>query len=284
VSDATPDRSPADDARLALLLEVAGTPKPGNVDRRRDHPDLRFEQFLGGAVGAGAGLEAAGAGAPVGVALQRAVAGMAERAGTNVQFGALMLVVPLVRAAADGDLTREAATAVVEATTVEDAAGFYRAFDRVDVHVGDPPENTTAPDVRRGSDAVPELHEAGLTFADVLAESAGEGDVAAELVGGFERTFAAGEAILAGDGPATERAASAYLDLLASEPDALVATRHGPEVARSVQRRARAAREGGPAAVDDLADELVEEGVNPGATADVVAGGLFVALRRGLSV
>ena len=39
-------RSPADDAVLALLLEVAGTPKPGNVDRRRDLDDLRFESFL----------------------------------------------------------------------------------------------------------------------------------------------------------------------------------------------------------------------------------------------
>ncbi|OYR44892.1 triphosphoribosyl-dephospho-CoA synthase, partial [Halorubrum sp. Eb13] len=48
---------PVDDATLALLLEVAGTPKPGNVDRRRDLGDLRFESFLGGAVGAREGLE-----------------------------------------------------------------------------------------------------------------------------------------------------------------------------------------------------------------------------------
>ena len=37
-------RDPAENAQLALLLEVTGTPKPGNVDRHRDYPGLRFEQ------------------------------------------------------------------------------------------------------------------------------------------------------------------------------------------------------------------------------------------------
>ncbi|MFC6728106.1 triphosphoribosyl-dephospho-CoA synthase, partial [Natronoarchaeum mannanilyticum] len=58
-------RTPAQNAELALLLEVAGTPKPGNVDRKRDLPDLRFEHFLAGAVGAQDGLRAAGRGDPV---------------------------------------------------------------------------------------------------------------------------------------------------------------------------------------------------------------------------
>ncbi|NIS30831.1 MAG: triphosphoribosyl-dephospho-CoA synthase, partial [Actinobacteria bacterium] len=34
----------------------------------------------------------------------------------------------------------------------------------------------------------------------------------------------------------------------------------------------------------DLADELVAGGVNPGTTADLLAGGLYVALERGASV
>ena len=38
-------RDPAENAQLALLLEVTGTPKPGNVDRHRDYPGLRFEHF-----------------------------------------------------------------------------------------------------------------------------------------------------------------------------------------------------------------------------------------------
>lgn len=276
-------RGPAENAELALLLEVAGTPKPGNVDRARDHGDLRFEHFLAGAVGAGDGLRAAAGDAPLGEAFERSVAGMSEQSGGNAQFGALLLVVPLVRAAAAGDLTADRAAAVVEETGVEDAVGFYRAFEHVDVFVEDPPEDGP-PDVRRGGDAAPDLRAAGLSFADVMAASAEADGVAAELVGGFERTFGTAERILDVGGPAPDRAAAAFLDLLAERPDTLVVKRHGPDVAEDVMARAARAREAGPEAVAALADELVSEGVNPGATADVVAGGLFVALERGLAI
>jgi triphosphoribosyl-dephospho-CoA synthetase len=35
---------------------------------------------------------------------------------------------------------------------------------------------------------------------------------------------------------------------------------------------------------DELDARLAEEGINPGTTADIVAGAVFVALRRGWSV
>ena len=66
-------RRPDQNAQLALLLEVAGTPKPGNVDRHRDLEELRFEHFLAGAVGARDGLEMAASGASVGRAFERSV-------------------------------------------------------------------------------------------------------------------------------------------------------------------------------------------------------------------
>ena len=104
-----PSMSPADHAELALLLEVAATPKPGNVDRDHDYPDLRFEHFLAGAVGAAEGLRMANERGPtaplVGEAFERAVAGMSQQDGGNTQFGCLLLLVPLVRAAARDDLS-----------------------------------------------------------------------------------------------------------------------------------------------------------------------------------
>ncbi|ESP89106.1 triphosphoribosyl-dephospho-CoA synthase [Candidatus Halobonum tyrrellensis] len=278
-------RGPAANAELALLLEVAGTPKPGNVDRRRDFTDLRFDHFLAGAVGARPGLERAAAGAPVGEAFELAVEGMSEQSGGNTQFGCLLLLVPLVRAAAAGDLTRERARAVCAGTTVDDAAGFYRAFERVDVSVADPPADAEELDVRRGADAVPALRERGLTLADVMARSA-DGDApdanAREWRDGFPRSFRAAEGVLADDGPASDRAARAFLDLLGEAEDTLVRVEHGPEVAAAVRDRA--------AEVEDLeaaeawAEELVDRGINPGTTADLTAAALFVALERGLSV
>ncbi|QWC18751.1 triphosphoribosyl-dephospho-CoA synthase [Halorubrum sp. 2020YC2] len=329
---------PVDDATLALLLEVAGTPKPGNVDRRRDLDDLRFEAFLGGAVGARAGLElAAGETAAddppgVGAAFERAVEGMAARAGTNTQFGCLLLLVPLIRAAADPDrgLSPDGVDAVCRGTTVDDAVAFYRAFEAVDVAVDDPPPGADDLDVRRGSDAEPALRERGATLRDVLAlsaepiesaESAGSVEPdrvpdrnAAEWTEGFPRTFRAAEWILTDEGPLADRAARAFLGLLAAESDTLVASTRGAETARAASARARALLESGERvlepdeghpdgpvgdvaaveaaavhgadldAAESLAAAFVAEGTNPGTTADLTCAALFIALRRGAEV
>lgn len=276
-------RTTAGNAELALLLEVAGTPKPGNVDRRRDLPGLRFEHFLAGAVGAAEGLRDAAAGAPVGEAFERAVRGMADQEGGNTQFGALLLLVPLVRAASEDALSADGTTAVVEATTVEDAAAFYRAFEHCEVFVDDPPEDAPELDVRRGSEAIPDLERRGLTLLDVMRLSEAEDDVAREWTHGFERSFRTAERIAESEGPLSKRGAQAFLDLLAERPDTLVAKKHGERVAEEAMQRARRARDAGdPDAVEALAEAFVEEGINPGTTADIVAAGLFVALERGV--
>ena len=276
-------RATAENAELALLLEVSSTPKPGNVDREREYPDLRFEHFLAGAVGARKGLAMAADGAPVGEAFESAVAGMSQQSGGNTQFGALLIVTPLVRAAAADELSPGGARSVVEGTTVDDAASFYEAFEHVDVAVSDPPERMEPLDVRRGADAVPAVRERGLTLDALMAESADGDGVAAEWDRGFPRAFDAAEAIARGDGPVTDRAAGVFLELLAEEPDTFIADKRDWETAREVSRRAAAVRDG-EEDVTAFAAELVERGINPGTTADIVAGALFVALERGLEV
>ncbi|WP_436901479.1 triphosphoribosyl-dephospho-CoA synthase [Halovenus halobia] len=284
-------RSIADNAQLALLLEVSSTPKPGNVDREHEYEDLRFEHFITGGVGARRGLERAATGGPVGDAFEQAIAGMSDQSGGNTQFGAILLMTPLAVAAAqthgDADLPRpltpENTSEVVAETTVDDAVGFYRAFEHVGVAVDDPPEDLGAPDVRHGADAEPALRKRGLTLEDVMAESADVDGLAAEYVNGFERTFAMAERISDGTGPVTDRAASAFLEALAAEIDTFVVTQHDHETAEEVRQRAQAALDGAED-VSDLATEFVERGINPGTTADLVAGGLFVALEGGLEV
>jgi len=287
-SDDSGGWSPAENAQLALLLEVAGTPKPGNVDRHRDLADLRFDHFLAGTVGARDGLERAAEGEAVGAAFERAVAGMSTQRGGNTQFGCLLLLVPLIKAAANGSVTPVGVGSVVESTTVEDAVDFYRAFEHVDVAVGDPPPEADELDVRRGRDAAETLRRRSLTLYDIMALSAdpddriGDGN-AREWVSDFERTFRAADALLTDEGPVGDRTARVFLDLLAEQPDTLVATNHGEAVAREVSERA-AAVDGDLTAAEELADEFVEKGYNPGTTADITAAALFVALERGLSV
>ena len=273
-------RSPADNAQLALLLEVAGTPKPGNVDRDREYESLRFEHFLAGAVGAGEGLRAAEHGDPLGAAFERSVEGMSHQNGGNTQFGCLLNLVPLVRAASEGELTTDGVRACCAATTVDDACAFYRAFEHVDVAVDDPPDDTTLPDVRRGAAATTAVRARGLTLWDVMTGSAASDANAEEWTTGFPRAFAASEDVLADDGPATDRAARAFLRLLAEGPDTLVAVQHGADAAETVRERAAAVGTDLDAAAE-LADEFVAEGINPGTTADITAAALFIALERG---
>ena len=288
------DRTPAENAQLALLLEVSGTPKPGNVDRHRDLDELRFEHFMAGAVGAAAGLRRAEAGDPVGVAFEEAVAGMATQQGGNTQFGCLLLLVPLVRAAATDDLSPAGVSDVVAATTVDDAVQFYRAFEHVDVAVGDPPPDADALDVRRGAAAESTLRERELPLAAIMelaadpAEGVPDGN-AREWVTGFDRAFTAADTVLADEGPIGDRTARLFLDLLAAQPDTLVATTHDAATAREVSQRAatvaeRIAADGDLTAAEELAAEFVDAGYNPGTTADLTAAALFIALERGLSI
>ena len=276
-------RTTTENAQLALLLEVSGTPKPGNVDRHREYEDLRFEHFVTGAVCARDGLRLAAGGAEVGESFRRAVAGMSQQSGGNTQFGALLILTPLVRASAAHELHPDGVERLIGETTVEDAEKFYKAFEYVDVAVDDPPEGMEPLDVRRGADAVPAIREQGVTLADVMERSADRDGVAAEWTRGYPRTFAAADTIVDGSGPVTDRAAEAYLNVLADEPDTFVATKHDPETAEEVRQRAAAVR-AGEEDIEAFADELVERDINPGTSADIVAGALFVALEQGLEV
>lgn len=299
-------RSPAANAELALLLEAAAAPTPGNVDRERDHDTLRLEHFLAGAAGARSGLAMAADGVPLGDAFETAVAGMADQSGGNTQFGALLLLCPLVRTATDGAVTPASARTVVENTTVEDAAGFYRAFEHVDVRVEDPPESFEPLDVRRGVDAIPALRERGLTLFDVLAASADHDGVAREWTNRFERTFRAASLLALPDGNTTigaadepkpvidwlanadgvlEHASRVHLLLLSEQPDSLITTAHDEATAESVRERAEklCPQNGAPPSLDarrEFATDLIDRGINPGMTADHLAAGLFIALER----
>ncbi|WP_330632684.1 triphosphoribosyl-dephospho-CoA synthase [Halocatena halophila] len=279
-------RSPAQNAQLALLLEVTGTPKPGNVDRTHEYDDLRFEQFVAGAVSAMGGLRLAQNGGAVGRSFERSVVGMANQSGGNTQFGALLLVIPLVCTTAK-DTTEELGpkrvTETVTSTTVEDAVDFYRAFEHVEVAVADPPDDLDALDVRRGAAAESAIRARERTLYDVMELSVPGDLVAREWTTGFEDSFRVADSLAEQSGPVADRAATTYLELLAERPDSFVETKHDQQTAIDVMERAQAARNG-DLDPERLADELVTAGINPGATADIIAAGLYIALERGLSV
>jgi len=96
---------------------------------------------------------------------------------------------------------------------------------------------------------------------------------------GFPRTFRAAEWIQSDEGPMTDRAARAFLGLLAAESDTLIAANHGPETAREASERAGALLGGDRStsgnidatavhdadrdAAEELAAAFVDEGSTP---------------------
>ena len=80
--------------------------------------------------------------------------------------------------------------------------------------------------------------------------------------------------------------AKAHLDLLSRYPDSLIARKRGLEMAREVQRRAAKVNANDPQSIADLDAWMRRDGnqLNPGTTADLIAGALFILLFENASI
>jgi triphosphoribosyl-dephospho-CoA synthase len=273
----------AGSAELAMLLEVSATPKPGNVDRTHDFEDLTYEHFIGSAVGIFPVLrKAASRGRDVGALVEEAVDASATwQTGGNCHFGAILLLMPLCAAASRSSTISEVRTnaiAVMENTTTADAVRFYESFRRISVRV----QKGHYLDVNDPA-SVKTIEEQNLTLRDVMRISSANDAIAMELVDGFPRTFRGAEMIRQFQTFGYELNTSIvhlFLNLLGEVPDTLIAKKFGPQVALEVSARANDALKFGT--IEELDKELITQHINPGTTADLVIGSLFVALLGGL--
>jgi triphosphoribosyl-dephospho-CoA synthase len=271
-------------AQMACLYEVDAD-KPGNVSRRVDFGDARFEDFVASAVAIGPAFQDAGH-AEVGDTILRAVADTRRLVATNTNLGIVLLLAPLAKAAATGDATaglRGAVARVLDALTVADAQKTYEAIrlaapagmGRVERH-----------DVSNGA--------VEATLREAMAVAQDRDAVAREYVTDFEVTFALGCETLRRlwrEGHAfSDGIVTTFLTILAEVPDTLIARKNGPVVAAEVSRRAaEVLTAGGCLSVNgraqlvELGRDLHDEGhrLNPGTTADLVSAALFVFLTEG---
>jgi triphosphoribosyl-dephospho-CoA synthase len=270
-------------AELAMLLEVSATPKPGNVDRTHDFEDLAYEHFIGSAVGIlpvlrKAALQRRG----VGILIREAVDASAtwQTAG-NCHFGAILLLVPLCAAASRSSTISEVrinAIEIMKNTTTKDAVRFYESFRRINVRV----QKGHSLDVNDPS-SVNTIQEQNLTLRDVMKISSANDAIAMELAEGFPRTFHGAEMIRQFHQLGYDLNTSIvhlFLNLLGEVPDTLIAKKFGSQVALEVSVRANDALKFGT--IEEFDKELIAEHINPGTTADLVIGSLFVALLGGL--
>jgi len=277
-------------AVLAMVLEVSGTPKPGNIDRDHDYASTKYEDFLASAVGVYPIMEKACREGGIGsLILEASGESVRWQGGGNTHFGAYILLFPLIKAAAQGPLNklRENAIDIVKDTTVEDAVDFYRAFSMVEVRVKEP-EDLTAVEKEldvRSSGSLEELGRRGITMFDIMQISAKNDMVAREWVDGFRRSFEAAEKIYSKRKFSTMNDATVltYLELLAEEPDTFIAKKYNMDKALYVQGLAIDVLER-RMTLEELSRRLFIEKINPGSTADIVIAGLFIALLNGMKV
>jgi triphosphoribosyl-dephospho-CoA synthase len=272
----------AGSAELAMLLEVSATPKPGNVDRTHDFEDLTYEHFLGSSVGMFPVFRrAASKGYPIGGLILDAVRASAtwQKAG-NCHFGAILLLIPLCAAARRSSTIpqlRNNVRKVVEGTTTIDALRFYESFQSIDVRVQERHYlNVNDPA------SVHTIQKKKLTLLDIMRISSPNDTIAKEWIEGFPRTFYGAELFkqcVKSRHSLNDSIVFLFLRLLSEIPDTLIAKKFGSGVAREVSAKAIYALKQGT--IEAFDEELVVRRINPGTTADLVIGSLFVTLLRG---
>jgi triphosphoribosyl-dephospho-CoA synthase len=264
--------SRAERAQLAMMLEVCAYPKPGNVDRCHDYAGTRLEHFLASTILARPALEEAERGqGRIGEIIRHAVQQTSCHAGGNTHFGAFILVIPLVYG---GDI-RGALDAIAK-TDVSDAVAFYRAFALTAVRT----YPTDAIDINDPK-ALDLLREQELTLLDVMHHSAKNDMVAREWVTGFPLSRR-GADLLHSFGPGRDAIVQMFLTLLATEPDTFIMKKHGRDVTERTISRARLVLDGA-FPLEQFDAECIEQGINPGSTADITIAAIYLALSEGWS-
>ncbi len=158
---------------------------------------------------------------------------------------------------------------------VEDAAAAFAAIVRARPGgLGEAPEH----DVRA---------PARVSLREAMAAAAHRDSIASEYATGYAIIFDTGLPLLAEalrDGARTlDAIVSLHLGLLASHPDTLIARKAGAAAAQAVTAAAREVREGTRSLADfDASLRGPDHRLNPGTSADLVAGTLLAALLSGV--
>lgn len=266
-------------ATLACIWEATAA-KPGNVYRGADFDDLTYADFLTSATVIGPIINRTPE-QGVGATILAAVAATRVAVATNTNLGMVLLIAPL--AAIPGGLPLSAhIEQVLAGLHYEDTCAVYEA-----IPLSQPGG--------MGEVAEADVHEpppAGLTLCAAMQMAADRDLIARQYVNGFVEVFRTADRIerhVADGQPLGEAIVIAFLELLAEEPDSLIARKAGVEAAQEVSQHAAtilSSRRHGDDSFHAMRAEydfwLRADGHrrNPGTTADVIAAALFVLLRE----
>ncbi|MBS7625946.1 triphosphoribosyl-dephospho-CoA synthase [Candidatus Bathyarchaeota archaeon] len=298
--------------QLAILLEVSAYPKPGNVHRTANFERTRYEHFLASAVGVGHTLRVAASKGRllsegrvrlgdlhIGRLIKDGVSSMLNwQHGGNTILGTLILTIPISIAAGyvwsrrlpDTSKLRKTLSEITHSTTSVDSvevcdairmsrAGGLGSVDRFDV---------TTDSGRR------EILDSEIPLIELFHLSSSYDSIASEWVNDFKITFEVGYPYfirrLEETGDYNIATVDTFLKILSTFPDTLIARKAGEEVAREISCSAGEILSLGGLESSTGRRKLYELDVklrlsgnrlNPGATADLTASSLAIALLQG---
>jgi triphosphoribosyl-dephospho-CoA synthase len=268
-------------AQLACVLEVSAE-KPGNITPSHDFDDTSYEDMVRSAIAVGPELARAGE-RGVGETVLAVVQASRRATRANTNLGIALLLAPLAKAALAGGPLRERVGETLRALDLQDARAAYEAIRLAGAGGLDEPVEH---DVRA---------EPTVGLREAMASAAGRDAIASEYVTDFALTFETGVPALGsalGEGLAERDAiVELHLRLLAVAPDTLIARKRGADAAQRVSAAAGDVLAAGGVRTADGREALLsfdaslrEDGnaLNPGATADLVAATVFVALVEGM--
>lgn len=268
------------DSPLCNLIELAclweaTVPKPGNVHPGASFVDTCYDDFVRSAHAIGPVFEHASS-RSVGELVLEAVQATRQAVGKNTNLGIILVLAPLAQG---GDET--GVLKVLERLTIRDADLVYQAI-------------RLAQPGGLGQAAEEDVHTAPtVTLRDAMKLAADRDLIARQYAQGYREIFhlllPCLEAALRQGSP-QDAILETYLQGLAQLGDTLIGRKCGLEVMLEAQHRAQQVLGAGPSGSSTRATALADYDAwlradghrrNPGTMADLLAGTIYLALRRG---
>ena len=244
---------------LAILFEVSGYPKPGNVHRTADFPGTTFEHYLASAVAitpsfrmtAEQGIrvsrgEIESSELGIGNVIKDAVNRMlGSQSGGNTLLGAIIILAPIAAAAGmvrnsfSLPKLREKIKVVVESTTPEDAVEVYDAIALVNPGGLNKPKKLDVTDPKSKKKILDE----GVTLLDTFKIASSYDSIASEWVNNYPITFDLGYQYLVKQleetGDINTATVHTFMEILSEVPDTFISRKVGQTKAESISAEAK---------------------------------------------
>ncbi|MCW4022709.1 MAG: triphosphoribosyl-dephospho-CoA synthase [Candidatus Bathyarchaeota archaeon] len=283
---------------LAILFEVSGYPKPGNIHRTADFSETTFEHFLASAVAIAPSfrkaaeqgikflkgkIEASELG--IGFVIKDAVKRMlSSQNGGNTLLGAIIILAPIATAAGMTNEkmslpeVRKNIKLVVESTTPEDAIQTYDAIALVSPGGLNKSKQLDVND----STSKKKIVEQQITLFDTFKIASSYDSIAYEWVNNYPITFDLGYPYFVKElekkGNLNTATVHSFLKILSEVPDTFISRKVGQEKAEKISIEAKNVLKQGGLSTSNGKQLLLEfdknlrapkNDLSPGTTADI---------------